>query len=126
MLKLTLVFNLTLVFTLTLVFLLVLDPRHAGYRHELLNNELARFPNIAGKWFHNRWGMDVLLLYVPETRLVNYWDLDHVKGQYKGAFTPPSEPIEVFLEDLANERMPYKLIGLLFGYPVEETLQLLE
>jgi hypothetical protein len=62
-----------------------------------------------------------------EATLGDYWCCDCVCQKYAAAqVTAPErkfflEPISAFLVDLSNESLSYPKIGLLYGYPVEES-----
>jgi hypothetical protein len=76
----------------------------------------------------NRWGVDCLLVCKPEATLEDYWSYDCVRQKYTAAqISVPErsffiEPVSRFLVGLSNEVLSYPKIGLLYGYPVEETI----
>lgn len=83
------------------------------------------YPNVGFVCVSHPAGVRLMLVYVPGTSLAQYWDVEAVQAQYAQAqalFVPPKEPIYDMLEALAEEDMDEPLIGLLYGYPVEETL----
>jgi hypothetical protein len=87
--------------------------------------------SLHGRILVNRWGVKCLLLCKPEATLNDYWSYDGVYQKYAAArVTPPGrhcflEPISSTLADLNNECLSYPEIGLLYGYPVDETIALL-
>ena len=78
----------------------------------------------------NQWGVKCLLVCKIGATLSDYWDCDTICGKYSKASTTPftkslfETSIHTMLCDLANETSSLPVIGLLYGYPVEETLKL--
>jgi hypothetical protein len=80
----------------------------------------------------NRWRVRCALVYWPDATLAQYWCTDEVRFEYTraGVAPPPVSAfgthVRVFIPGLGNEVIGYSLIGLLYGYPLRETLRLLK
>ena len=76
-----------------------------------------------------RWGVSVLLVFTLQTVLLDYWDLRAVHQDYAASGLIVSFPdVRIrfpLLEQLSNETLSLPTIGLLYGYPVAETLRTL-
>lgn len=90
----------------------------------------------------NRWSFDVVMVFRPKSYLGDYWSFNDVlitytsyglydrKPDFSGGRTFVGllessflRPIESFVEKLANEFLDKSLSGLLYGYPIRETLE---
>jgi hypothetical protein len=80
----------------------------------------------------NRWEIKCLCVCKKGATLAEYWDYESIACKYERAsVSPPCKrvfdgTVSSFLHDLANEDLGLPEIGLLYGYPVEETIKLFE
>jgi hypothetical protein len=83
----------------------------------------------------NEWGVDVIMVCKSETAtLADYWDLARVMDAYRNAKSNGvddirqafNQTIVSLLPELRDETLRISIIGLLYGYPVSETIELLK
>jgi hypothetical protein len=80
----------------------------------------------------NRWSMRVLLAFRRGAVLSDYFDCESIVRQHAERCTVPhdflvesfKQPVYSFLCDLAEEYLSLVLTGLLYGYPVDTTIEL--
>jgi hypothetical protein len=100
-------------------------------RENRLRSSVVHYLFIAESWSTGGVRVKCLLLCKPEATLNDYWSYGGVYQKYAAArVTPPGrhcflEPISSTLADLNNECLSYPETGLLYGYPVDETIALL-
>lgn len=80
----------------------------------------------------NQWDVECLSVCKKGATLADYWDYDSISSKYQSAgMKPPcrcvfESAVSSLLHDLVDKYLSLPEIGLLYGYPVEETIKLLE